>query len=54
MRFEAPSRESILQQLREYNNAATTRQDHIILDEPLSAVWINDGLELEDDQYVSC
>jgi hypothetical protein len=53
--FEAPTQVAILRQLSQLRDAENARQDHIIVngDRAVAATWINDGLELEDSQYVA-
>jgi hypothetical protein len=43
---------SILRELTEANGPEHARQDHIATNLPIVALWINDGLELEDAQCV--
>jgi hypothetical protein len=53
--LKAPTQVSILQQLSDLRVPANARQDRIVPDRERAeaAIWINDGLELEDAQYAS-
>jgi hypothetical protein len=53
--LKAPTQVSILQQLSDLRVPANAHQDHVVPDRERAeaAIWINDGLELEDAQYAS-
>jgi len=51
---QAPTRASVLQQLTQIQEPINARQDRVLPNgQAAAALWINDGLELEDEQYVS-
>ncbi len=51
--LQAPTQVSILWQLTQIQDPANIHQDRILPNgQAAVALWINDGLELEDEQYV--